>query len=372
MSFGIAFDIDGVLWRDERLIKGADDCVKRVLKAGWNRLCVFQIEENLLGLPCVFITNGGGMPESVKRDALVHSLGLSDLSVEHVIMPHTAFKPWLETNRHNINDGKGHVLIVGLSSERARKCATSYGLHAESLVTVNELLDNFPHFVQPSERTPLQMQVYKDKSLGTREAVRSLKWPYRFRGVLIFEEPSSYVAAMQVITDIVNGRNGNAFDQYTPEADGDSKADAPVKQEIPILLANPDLTYGGAFLYPRFTCGSFGLALETLFHAHTGRKLHIDYFGKPLRATFAYAESALLAQCQRDRRTLTRCYMIGDNPKSDIKGANDMGEKWRSILVRTGCFVAQSANDATNPAWRVCDDVVAAMQIIVQCENFHF
>ena len=30
--------------------------------------------------------------------------------------------------------------------------------------------------------------------------------------------------------------------------------------------------------------------------------------------------------------------MIGDNPKSDIKGANMMGEKWSSILVKSGVF----------------------------------
>ena len=29
-------------------------------------------------------------------------------------------------------------------------------------------------------------------------------------------------------------------------------------------------------------------------------------------------------------------YMIGDNPSSDIRGANDSG--WISILVRTGMF----------------------------------
>ena len=29
---------------------------------------------------------------------------------------------------------------------------------------------------------------------------------------------------------------------------------------------------------------------------------------------------------------------IGDNPKSDIRGANRFGGKWKSVLVRTGIF----------------------------------
>lgn len=55
---------------------------------------------------------------------------------------------------------------------------------------------------------------------------------------------------------------------------------------------------GGHFRYPRFTCGSFGLALEQLFKAHTGRELTVTYFGKPLQATFQFAEETM----QRKRK----------------------------------------------------------------------
>ena len=81
--------------------------------------------------------------------------------------------------------------------------------------------------------------------------------------------------------------------------------------------------------------------------------------------------------------------MNRDNPKSDIRGANAMGDRvsswwfsfgfarhtqrvafqWRSILVRTGCFHAAAANDADDPAWRVCDDVVAAIDLVFQTES---
>ena len=39
---------------------------------------------------------------------------------------------------------------------------------------------------------------------------------------------------------------------------------------------------------------------------------------------------------------LKKVYMVGDNPESDIRGANqyvsEMGSKWESILVRSGVY----------------------------------
>lgn len=46
-------------------------------------------------------------------------------------------------------------------------------------------------------------------------------------------------------------------------------------------------------------------------------------------------------------------YMIGDNPKSDIRGANSAG--WSSILVRTGVFKGE--NDEEDPAKYVVDNI---------------
>ena len=51
--------------------------------------------------------------------------------------------------------------------------------------------------------------------------------------------------------------------------------------------------------------------------------------------------------------------MIGDNPKSDIAGAN--GNGWVSILVRTGVFDPKAAtskdgNDIEHPATHVVEN----------------
>ncbi len=60
--------------------------------------------------------------------------------------------------------------------------------------------------------------------------------------------------------------------------------------------------------------------------------------------------------------------MIGDNPKSDIRGANEAG--WHSILLRTGMFQGPpGSNDPEDPARDVVDTVVriAGMPQVMLC-----
>jgi ribonucleotide monophosphatase NagD (HAD superfamily) len=53
--------------------------------------------------------------------------------------------------------------------------------------------------------------------------------------------------------------------------------------------------------------------------------------------------------------------MVGDNPKSDIAGANAF--KWESILVRTGVFRGKY-NDDEHPATVVVPDVLVSLLLI--------
>ena len=49
--------------------------------------------------------------------------------------------------------------------------------------------------------------------------------------------------------------------------------------------------------------------------------------------------------------------MAGDNPLSDIRGARMAGERWRSILTRTGNFKDPVDNHPEYPADIVCKAV---------------
>lgn len=80
-------------------------------------------------------------------------------------------------------------------------------------------------------------------------------------------------------------------------------------------------------------------------------KLEKKIFGKPFHPTFAFAEKrlqshrhALLGEGRSKIGTegLKKVYMVGDNPESDIVGANEFvspaGSKWQSILVKSGVY----------------------------------
>ena len=69
-----------------------------------------------------------------------------------------------------------------------------------------------------------------------------------------------------------------------------------------------------------------------------------------------------------------RVYAVGDNPHTDIAGANDAGVHWTSMLVRTGIFgggagADSTSNDALHPADFVVADCWAAVQTALELER---
>ena len=65
-----------------------------------------------------------------------------------------------------------------------------------------------------------------------------------------------------------------------------------------------------------------------------------------------------------------RVYAVGDNPHTDIAGANGAGAHWTSMLVRTGIFGGDGArNDAVHPADHVVTDCWAAVQTALELER---
>ena len=64
---------------------------------------------------------------------------------------------------------------------------------------------------------------------------------------------------------------------------------------------------------------------------------------------------------------LQKIYAIGDNPSTDIAGANAAGSRWVSVLVETGLFkrVANQNNDPNHPAKIVSPDFYTAVHHIL-------
>lgn len=93
--------------------------------------------------------------------------------------------------------------------------------------------------------------------------------------------------------------------------------------------------------YPQPRHGQ-GMFIEAIKMVHNIRSPDIDLeykqYGKPYAVTYEYADN-LLQQLMKKKSNSTEnpmVVMVGDNPDSDIQGANNFG--WQSALVRTGVY----------------------------------
>ena len=59
--------------------------------------------------------------------------------------------------------------------------------------------------------------------------------------------------------------------------------------------------------------------------------------------------------------------MFGDNPRADIKGANQVG--WISFLTQTGVHAGGANNDPQNPATMVVQTFKQAIDLILKIKT---
>lgn len=77
-------------------------------------------------------------------------------------------------------------------------------------------------------------------------------------------------------------------------------------------------------------------------------------------------------ETKRPVRKLKRVFMVGDNPESDIRGANEYesphGTEWTSVLVKTGVYNAGSQPNYMPKV--IVDDVLAAVRWALKEEGW--
>lgn len=100
-----------------------------------------------------------------------------------------------------------------------------------------------------------------------------------------------------------------------------------------LAFSHGDLLWGNDFSTARFGQGAFQTAIRAVYEETSGRSLEAVTFGKPQKLTYEYANELLkerVAEMGGNVEDLS-IWMIGDNPASDIAGANQFG--WSSALV---------------------------------------
>ncbi|KAG7090938.1 hypothetical protein E1B28_010010 [Marasmius oreades] len=322
---GFAFDIDGVL------MAGPDP-----LPTAKRALQILEGDNPFnMKIPYVLLTNGGGKTEAARAEKLSARLGIK-LHPEQIIQAHTILKDM--TRKY----ADSPVLVLGGRNDELRQVAESYGFR-KVFTTPDVLLWN------PSV---WPFQTINPSEMLSRPSVDFSKT--RIGAVLVFHDPRNWGRDVQIILDVIQsgGVIGNPYVDHT-------------SHPVEIVFCNPDLLWKSDFPRPRIGQGAFKESFQAVYKAITGSTSPYPFvqFGKPTAPTYKYAEKVLV-QLVKNRdgsnAPLPGIYMIGDNPESDIAGANAAG--WSSVLVHTGVFDPGSgAPPAHTPTYQA-RDVEAAVQ----------
>lgn len=326
-----AFDIDGVLKAGEKVLPQA-------------RRALAMLEGDNpknAKIPYIFITNGGGPSESERAKKLSKEFELN-IQPDQVIQAHTVLQSL--TKRF----GEQPILMIGGPDRppgASRKVMEEYGF--SDVYTSHDIhawqQSSWP-FSKPS----------KEQESTIRKADFS---KVHFAAVLVFHDSRDWGRDLQYICDVLrspDGRIGVVGDDTHPQ---------------PFLaFSHGDLIWGNDFSAPRFGQGAFQEAVKAVFEATSGRPLEAITFGKPQRLTYEYADALL-----RERMALENAntqihgdvsvWMVGDNPASDIAGANGFG--WKSALVRTGVYRDQDGPPKHKPTILV-DNVEDAVRKAIE------
>ncbi|EER23316.1 hypothetical protein D8B26_001410 [Coccidioides posadasii str. Silveira] len=340
-DFAFAFDIDGVLLRASRPLPGAARSLSLLEK---NRI------------PFILLTNGGGMSEFERIGQLNDRLGLQ-LDHSRIIQSHTPFAELVAGKKEQEPLADKCVLVVGGPEDKCRNVAKQYGF--KSVVTPADIFMAHPsiwpfstgfHDYYKRFAQPISMPI-------NGESPGNLK----VDAILVFNDPRDWALDIQVIVDLLLSRQG-VVGTYS---DKNNRKDLPNRGyqqdgQPKLYFSNPDLLWAAAYHLPRLGQGGFAAALQGVWGAltggpSTGVQLQSTVIGKPHQSTYEFAEKRLIEQRESsfkgaDLVPLRDVYMIGDNPESDIRGANSFqsatGTDWTSILVKTGVY------SGAEPAWQ--------------------
>ena len=354
VSYAVVFDIDGVLMKDSVAIPGASEALASL---------------EARGVPTIFVSNGGGRTEETRAAQLSRVLG-TPVAPEQMVLPHT---PMRALAAAATAPDALPVLCVGRGATAA--VARSLGLHRVALLgdvaAARPFL--FPQKRYSAERTAAARAL--PPAAVARDGVSA---------VFVLEEPEDWGEALQVVVDVLRCAHGR-LPLAPDEAPVPVCAGAGAAQSVPVYVANPDFVYGGEFAFVRYTVGAFVRCLALLYRELLGAELACTFYGKPEPTTYAWARTVLARELERrapqahDRghaqAQLRTVYAIGDNPRSDVRGARnaaaaDPAVRWVPVLTRTGCFQgAPGTNDPDDPADIVVSDVAEAVATIIRLED---
>ncbi|KAK4659887.1 hypothetical protein QC762_0013290 [Podospora pseudocomata] len=354
-SFAFAFDIDGVLLHEKAPLAGAAQTLALL---------------DYYHIPFILLTNGGGKFEADRVAELNEKLG-SHMTTENFCQSHTPFQELLPVYRDKT------ILVTGSDYEKCREIMEGYGFR--SVVTPGDIFRAAPEVfpfdtVRGKVGRDLPKPIWRPRKeagehrQGTKGMVRDTEQEERegkledhlkVEAMFVLNDPRDWALDVQVFMDLLQSKQGYVGTYSEENNKGRWQGDGQPK----LFFSNSDLIWAAKYHLPRFGQGAFQHALVGIWKEVTEGKKELvrTSFGKPHRETYEYAEEMLVrhrggwlrAKGYKEGEIeggLKRVYMVGDNPESDIAGANDYdgkgkyGTEWVSLLVETGVFDATRMN----------------------------
>ncbi|ELP93889.1 hypothetical protein EIN_177960 [Entamoeba invadens IP1] len=290
-TIGCMIDVDGVLVRDGKEIEGASEGIKMLERAQ---------------VPFVLVTNGHGNSEY--KSSLVSKALRVTISPEQTLLAVTPLIDLLDKYQD-----KG-VMVVGKKPDYDTIANFGY--------------QKIAFYEDFATTCPSEFPDYNAKT-SARSVVGSLSVETPIEAIFVMHTPLNWGEAIQIICDILRSKS-RTFAAL-------QKNETTNEQQIPIFVCNPDFDYAGQFPLPRLTVGAFCKCLQAIWCQMSGKELEVTYYGKPYKTIYEKAEHLL----HEKNSKITRFYGIGDNPVSDIRGANNMKKEskfeYKSVLVESGC-----------------------------------
>ncbi|KAF8416056.1 HAD-superfamily subfamily IIA hydrolase [Tirmania nivea] len=333
-AFAFAFDIDGVLLHSRIPYPPAIPTLHHLQR---------------YSIPFILLTNGGGTTEQARAISLSRSL-LLPLSERNIIQSHTPFcliasqgklppsyDPYVPGGRELTNS----VLVVGGPMDAScRGVAEQYGF--KNVVIPEDIMVEWAAAKEVERSSVWPYHPVSDKMRNFTKPLPRLASGevMPIDAILVFHDPRDWGMNIQILLDLMIPRLGGVDTAGNPPP--------------PLIFSNPDLLFATAHPTPRLGQGAFRAALEGTYRQvveatrpDLDPQMKYVCIGKPYQETYEYTEDQLVKQLAGKETVgaggqLKRVYMVGDNPLSDIQGANRFksprGVEWVSVLVESGVY----------------------------------
>ncbi|KAI9716221.1 MAG: hypothetical protein M1812_005446 [Candelaria pacifica] len=353
-DFAFAFDIDGVLLRQSSPLPRAHKTLSYLQKNN---------------IPFILLTNGGGKHESERVAELSGKLGV-ELSTDLFVQSHTPFQSLVGGDGEKEGLRDKCVLVMGGEGDRCRGVAERYGFR--NIITPADLLtdspsiwpfaaDLLPHYASFAHPLPLPICTTASPSDTSKPTLK-------IDAIFVYTDPRDWALDTSILLDILLSSQGY-IGTLSPQNNNPKLPNRGYQQDNQpkLYYSNPDLWWAAGYHLPRLGQGGFRESFEGVWKAATGgANLEKEILGKPTQGTFEFAEERMVRQRRKiagGKGGLRNVYMIGDNPESDIRGANEykspFGSRWYSVLVRSGVF---NGGEPAHTPKVVVDDVWDAVR----------